>query len=112
MLVTRQDFLCKIEYRKENKRLRSRHLFSPDILTMKRSFRVYGTKFRREGTTMKYSGHRIKEVLPGSIAQELEIEPGDRLLAINDHEIEDIFDFQFLLSHFVLWHIPLVIFQN
>lgn len=40
-------------------------------------------------------GHLIKEVLPGSIAKELEIEPGDRLLAINDEIIEDIFDYQF-----------------
>lgn len=40
-------------------------------------------------------GHLIKNVLEGSIAAELEIEPGDRLLAIDDHEIEDIFDYQY-----------------
>ncbi len=43
----------------------------------------------------RQKGHLIKEVLPGSIAEELEIEPGDRLLAINDETIEDIFDYQF-----------------
>ena len=43
----------------------------------------------------KQSGHIIKEVLPGSIAEELEITPGDKLLSINDNEIEDIFDYQF-----------------
>lgn len=43
-------------------------------------------------------GHLIKEVLPGSIAAELEIEPGDRLLAINDETIEDIFDYQFYVE--------------
>jgi len=43
----------------------------------------------------RQKGHLIKEVLPGSIAKELEIEPGDRLLAINDEIIEDIFDYQF-----------------
>lgn len=39
--------------------------------------------------------HLIKEVLPGSIASELEIEAGDYLLAINNREIEDIFDYQY-----------------
>lgn len=42
--------------------------------------------------------HRIKRVLPGSIAEELEIEPGDSILAIDDTEIEDIFDYQFLIQ--------------
>ncbi len=42
--------------------------------------------------------HRITKVLPGSIAQELEIAPGDQLLAINDTQIEDIFDYQFLVQ--------------
>ncbi|MGN0157131.1 MAG: DUF512 domain-containing protein, partial [Lachnospiraceae bacterium] len=32
---------------------------------------------------------------PGSIAQELELEPGDVLLEINNHKIEDIFDYQY-----------------
>lgn len=41
-------------------------------------------------------GHIISRVLPGSIGEELEIEAGDRLLAVNDTEIEDIFDYQFL----------------
>ena len=40
--------------------------------------------------------HIIKKVLPGSIAEELEIEPGDKLLAIDNTEIKDIFDYQFL----------------
>ena len=40
--------------------------------------------------------HIIKDIKPGSIAQELEIEPGDKLLAINDEELADIFDYQFL----------------
>ena len=40
--------------------------------------------------------HIIKKVLPGSIAEELDIEPGDKLLAIDGTEIEDIFDYQFL----------------
>ncbi len=44
------------------------------------------------------NGHLIKEVLPGSIAKELEVEAGDRLLAVNDEEIEDVFDYRFLVK--------------
>ncbi len=42
--------------------------------------------------------HVIKNVLPGSIAEEMEIEAGDVLLAVNDTKIEDIFDYQFLVQ--------------
>ena len=42
--------------------------------------------------------HIIKNVLPGSIAEELEISAGDKLLAINDQEIEDVFDYHFLAN--------------
>ena len=40
--------------------------------------------------------HIIKDIKPNSIAKELEIEPGDVLLAINDEELTDIFDYQFM----------------
>ena len=42
--------------------------------------------------------HIIKEIEPGSIAMELGIEPGDRLLSINDMEIEDVFDYHFYVN--------------
>lgn len=42
--------------------------------------------------------HRIARVLPGSIAEELELEPGDVLLSVNGHEIEDIFDYQYFTN--------------
>ena len=42
--------------------------------------------------------HIIKKVLPGSIAEEMNIEPGDKLLQICDTDIEDIFDYQFLVQ--------------
>lgn len=42
--------------------------------------------------------HIINRVLPGSIAEELEIEAGDILLSIDNTEIEDIFDYQFLVQ--------------
>lgn len=42
--------------------------------------------------------HKIKSVEPGSIAQELELEPGDVLLAVNGETIEDIFDYHYLIN--------------
>ncbi|MBP3542771.1 MAG: DUF512 domain-containing protein, partial [Lachnospiraceae bacterium] len=47
---------------------------------------------------MKEKGHVITKVLPGSIAEELELEAGDTLLSISGMEIEDIFDYQFLME--------------
>lgn len=47
---------------------------------------------------MKKTEHVIKKVNEGSIAWEMEIEPGDILLKINDEEIEDIFDYQFMIQ--------------
>lgn len=42
--------------------------------------------------------HIVKEVKTGSIAEEMEIEAGDKILAIDNTEIEDIFDYQFLVQ--------------
>ncbi len=42
--------------------------------------------------------HKISDVVPNSIAHELEIEAGDVLLAINDTKIRDIFDYQYLIQ--------------
>lgn len=42
--------------------------------------------------------HIVKSVAPGSIAEELEVEVGDAILAIDDTPIEDIFDYQFLVQ--------------
>lgn len=47
---------------------------------------------------MKKTEHRVREVAPGSIAEEMEIRPGDVLLAINDNIIEDVFDYRYLLK--------------
>ncbi len=47
---------------------------------------------------MKKHEHIIAKVTPGSIAEELEITPGDKLIAINNTEIEDIFDYQYLIQ--------------
>ena len=45
---------------------------------------------------MKEKGHLITRVEPGSIAEEMEIGAGDRLLVINGQPIEDVFDYQYL----------------
>ena len=45
---------------------------------------------------MKYTGHKITAVAPGSIGEELELEPGDLLLTIDGNEIEDIFDYEYM----------------
>lgn len=42
--------------------------------------------------------HIVKSVENESIAKELEIEAGDVILAINNQEIEDIFDYQYLIN--------------
>ena len=46
---------------------------------------------------MKTKQHVIDRVEAGSIADELELEPGDILLSINGKEIEDVFDYHYLI---------------
>ncbi len=47
---------------------------------------------------MKKNAHVVKQVHPGSIGEELEIEVGDKVLEIDGTVIEDIFDYQFLIQ--------------
>lgn len=42
--------------------------------------------------------HIVKKIIPGSIADELEIRPGDCLVSINGNEIEDVFDYHFYVN--------------
>ena len=46
----------------------------------------------------KTKNHVISKIEPGSIAEELELEPGDTLLSINGNEMEDVFDYHFLIN--------------
>jgi putative radical SAM enzyme (TIGR03279 family) len=46
----------------------------------------------------KQRGHLICEVQADSIAQEMEIEAGDRLISINGHELTDIFDYHYYIE--------------
>ena len=45
---------------------------------------------------MNKKEHRIQAVQPGSIGEELELAPGDVVLAVNGQELEDVFDYEFL----------------
>lgn len=47
---------------------------------------------------MENKGHRIASVAPNSIAEELEIEVGDRLLSIDGHELKDVLDYRFYIN--------------
>ena len=38
------------------------------------------------------------QVLPDSIAEELGLEPGDRLVSVNGQPVEDVFDYRYLMN--------------
>ena len=42
--------------------------------------------------------HIVKSIEHGSIAEELGIEPGDKLISINDNAIEDVFDYHYYVN--------------
>ena len=47
---------------------------------------------------MKSRKHVISRILPGSIAEELELEPGDVLVSVNGQQVEDVFDYRYLMN--------------
>ena len=47
---------------------------------------------------MSEEGLLIESVLEGSIAAEMDIEAGDRLIAINDSPVRDIIDYQYMIA--------------
>lgn len=47
---------------------------------------------------MKKKAHIIKEIEAGSIAEEMELTPGDELISINGTEIKDILDYHYLIK--------------
>lgn len=46
--------------------------------------------------------NEISKVIPNSIAEEVDIEVGDRLLRINENDVKDIIDYKFLITDEVL----------
>ncbi len=55
------------------------------------------SKNRRSTRSLKMKKHEhiVKSLMPGGIGEELGIEPGDKLLAINGSEIQDVFDYYY-----------------
>ena len=47
---------------------------------------------------MKLRKHMISRVLPDSIAEELGLEPGDKLISVNGQPVEDVFDYRYLMN--------------
>ena len=47
---------------------------------------------------MKIKEHVISRIEPGSIAEELELEPGDVLVSVNGQPVQDVFDYQYLTN--------------
>lgn len=49
-----------------------------------------------------YKEHRniISEIVPGSIADELGLKPGDEILSVNGNKIRDIIDYKFYINDF------------
>lgn len=43
-------------------------------------------------------GHLVKKVHPGSIADEIGLEPGDEVIKINDNNLEDVIDYYYLIN--------------
>lgn len=59
---------------------------------------MYAVELSVKEVRMKNKKHIISCVQPGSIAEELEIEPGDVLLEINNQPVEDVFDYRYLMN--------------
>ena len=51
---------------------------------------------------MNSKKHIINTIEPGSIAEEMELEPGDELISINGQKIEDVFDYHYLIHDIFL----------
>jgi putative radical SAM enzyme (TIGR03279 family) len=47
---------------------------------------------------MKKKAHIIKEIEAGSIAEEMELTPGDELVSINETPIKDVLDYHYLIK--------------
>ena len=61
-------------------------------------YTINSTDYRMGRMVMKKTQHVVKQIEYGSIAQEMGIEPGDCLVAVNGQEIQDIFDYRYLVQ--------------
>lgn len=69
-------------------------LFLPFSCRIKMSMSIEQENFVKK-EKMK---HIIQAIEPGSIAEELELEPGDALLTINGETMEDVFDYHYMIN--------------
>ncbi len=54
--------------------------------------------YESENKTDNLEGHLIASIEEGSIAKELELKAGDRLISINGEKIRDVFDYRYLCA--------------
>jgi len=62
---------------------------------------MYDGKWKRRSfceNMKKTKEHVIKTIESGSIAEELELEPGDVLVAVNGQPVKDVFDYHYLIN--------------
>jgi putative radical SAM enzyme (TIGR03279 family) len=64
---------------------------------IKRGLRRESDIFNRR-IYLKEKKHIIYKITPGSIAEEMELAPGDELVSINGTKIEDVFDYHYLVN--------------
>ena len=60
--------------------------------------KIFLTEREKEKSMRKTGKHIVSKVLPGSIAEELDIDPGDELVSVSGKEIEDILDYHYLMN--------------
>ena len=63
-------------------------------------YKMFSTKciIKREEAALKTNEVHIKDVLPGSIAEEIGIEKGDKLVKINGAGVLDIIEYKYLIT--------------
>lgn len=95
--MTRQEISSIIDAKEKQAPPKAAFVFRASINEKSRVRSTRGSSEATAKRTMKKQ-HIVKTIKQGSIAEELEIEAGDKILAIDDTEIEDIFDYQFLIQ--------------
>ena len=75
-------------------------MYKKGILQMPVAFSAQSCYHKKNALTggKSMQKHVIGAVAEGSIADELEIEPGDELVSINGKTIEDVFDYHYLTN--------------
>ena len=93
------DVIISVGYRVKSLRGTQFRIWATSILKeyMKKGFALDDERLKNLGGAMTHA-HKIRSVQPGSIAWEMGIEPGDRLLSVDGQEIEDVFDYRYYIE--------------